>query len=534
MSKVIIIGAGAAGLSAAIELAQNGIASVIISEMPSERAQSVMAEGGINGALDTMKEGDSPRLHMEETLKAGRFLADPLAVKNLTEAAPKILAELDEMGMSLNKNADGTLALRSFGGQSRKRTAFASVDTGKQLMTALIAKSRRYEAEGLIERRTGLRFLKLIKDEEGVKGCITVNADTHKKETFVSSQLIMACGGLNGLFGNATGSVLNTGDVQAELFLEGVRFANLEFIQYHPTTVRLHGKNMLISEAARGEGGRLYVVKDGKPYYFMEEKYPELGNLMPRDVVSGEEYRLMKEGYQIYLNLRSIGGEVFRNRLSGISDKCRKFLSLDPEKEPIPVEPGIHYFMGGIYTDPSHRTNVKGLYAAGECACQYHGANRLGGNSLLGALFGGRQAAKSAMEDMGSLRLTESFKISETEEFHQCPEFQRRKIAEIMRESLGIERDGESLKAGIAGLDELIEKDEGQLYALAVFSKAVIESALLRKESRGAHVRSDYPTEEDSYKVTTIAEFAARNPVISYAKIQEAEHADQDNASEIS
>lgn len=286
MEEIIIIGAGAAGLCAAWELAKNHVHSVLVSDMPSERAQSNMAEGGINAAF--LSDTDSPELHAEETLRAGRYLADAQAVHDLAENAPNIIEQLFSAGMSFSLNSDGKPDVRAFGGQSVKRTFYVASNTGKQLMHTLIDQVRRYECTGLVRRMTGYLFLRLLRKEEQVCGCVFVHANTGKEITF-HGKVIVASGGLNGMFGNATGSVRNTGAVSASLFADGVAFANGEFIQYHPTTVPMHGKHLLITEAVRGESGRLFALQDGKPSYFMEEKYPELGNLMPRDVIAREE-----------------------------------------------------------------------------------------------------------------------------------------------------------------------------------------------------------------------------------------------------
>lgn len=236
-NKVIIIGAGAAGLSAALELAKNYISSIIISDMPSERAQSVMAEGGINAAMGT--HNDSPELHARETFAAGKDIADMNAIKNMTKAAPSIIQMLFEKGMFFTLNDSGVPDVRAFGGQSVKRTFYAASNTGKQLMYTLIDQTRRYEAEGLVERMTGWRFLRLIYRESQTYGCELINCITGERKTQYG-KVIIASGGLGGLFGNSTGSVRNTGTVTANLFASGVRFANGEFIQYHPTTARLH------------------------------------------------------------------------------------------------------------------------------------------------------------------------------------------------------------------------------------------------------------------------------------------------------
>lgn len=518
MKKIIIIGSGAAGLSAALELAENGVQSILVSDMPSQRAQSVMAEGGINAAVNN--ETDSPKLHAEETMKAGRYIADAKAVYQMTKAAPQIIENLFSKGMAFTLNDDKKPDVRAFGGQSVKRTFFAAANTGKQLMYVLTDQVRRYEAAGLVERMCGWIFLKLLYRDNQAFGCILLHPITMEKK-YIYGKIIIASGGLNGMFGNATGSVRNTGAVTANLFCSGVRFANGEFIQYHPTTVKSHGKNMLITEAVRGEGGRLYVLDNGKPVYFMEEKYPELGNLMPRDVVAREEWLQMELGRQVYLDMSHLDTAVCERKLEGVINDCIRFLNLDPRKEPIPVIPGIHYFMCGIWVDADHRASMKNLYAAGECACQYHGANRLGGNSLLGAIYGGSVAARSAMKD---------------KDIPECPDIddKNRKIKNnasgsyienlqymqnLLKNGLGIIRSEESLKNALTKLDGLIEKldneyddtaTEAENQALSdccLLGKAMLLCALERKESRGAHSRSDYPEEREEYQKQTVAEF---------------------------
>ncbi len=524
-SEVIVIGAGAAGLSAVLELARNQIPSILISQMPSERAQSVMAEGGINSALDTLGEGDSAEMHAEDTLKAGAYLADPAAVRAMTKAAPAMVEELFEQGLSLNVTSDGKIDLRSFGGQSAKRTAYADAGIGKQLMHTLTAQVRRFEKEGMVTRMTGWYFLDLLLKEGTVQGCRLFNRENREIRDVFSPAVIVAAGGMNGLFGNATGSMLNTGAVTAMLFAAGVPLANGEMIQYHPTTVRRPGKNMLITEAVRAEGGRLYILKDEKPYYFMEERFPEKGNLMPRDVISLEEWKLMREGHSVYLDMRGLGRSAYEDKLRGVVRDCRQFLNLDVRREPIPVEPGIHYFMGGIDVDAAHRTGLRGIYAAGECACMYHGANRLGGNSLLGSLFGGKTAAESAMRDLRknppestdqSVKKSPEELLEERQPVLHLPSEQK-KLQAAMRNALGIMRDEDSLRDGIrlveairkraeAGYDPEAFLDENYVWMHQCdLALGILYSALERKESRGAHRRAEYPYEDPEFKKTTLA-----------------------------
>lgn len=575
METVNIVGAGLAGLSAALTLAKQHQPCRLISVQASERAQSVLAEGGINGALNNMGEGDSILLHEEDTCLAGCQIADEEAVRGLTGHAPAIIQMLADLGVPFNRQ-DGKILQRSFGGQRKKRTAFAKSSTGKMIMHALIDEVRKYEVLGLIRRYPHHLFEDLVirevileqaqsrnpehlHQEQGsipeyprqVQGSISeyprqeqggelkekvccglLIRDVYTgEETRFTGPVLMACGGMNGLFpSRTTGTLINSGNAAAKLFARGVRFSNLEMIQYHPTTIAIAGKRLLISEAARGEGGRLFVRRAGDPWYFMEEKYPEFGNLMPRDVVSREMYFVTHESYcepQVYLDMRGISKEVFQKRLSDLRAELLHYGKPDPEREPIPVEQGIHYFMGGIDVDVFHQTNLRFLYAAGECCSQYHGANRLGGNSMLGALYGGQVSAETilkegessfqyAPEAVAFLRAHEESASRPTESAAKDdtsstdPEGSRyeeetpqitAKMASLLYESLGIIREEKSMRRALEGLSLLLqeegltETDRNRI----MLGEAILRSALFRKESRGAHFRSDFPDRDEAF-----------------------------------
>ena len=488
METVTIIGAGLAGLSAAIELAKQNIECNLISSQPSERAQSVLAEGGINGALDLMGQQDTPAEHFADTMSGGVFLADPGAVKGLTEQAPEILRWLRSIGVPFQMEK-GNMIQRSFGGQKKKRTAYAKSSTGKAVMTAMIDETRKYEAAGLVHRYDHHEFLALDIRDGVCLGALV--RDTWSGETWRFPGGVICCtGGFNGLFpGRTTGTTQNTGHAAAALFAQGVRMANLEFIQYHPTTVQIPGKRLLISEAARGEGGRLFTMKDGKKWYFMEDKYPEMGNLMPRDVISREMAGLPG---QVWLDLTGLSKGTWRDRLPDLRREIQHYLGLDPAREPVPVSPGIHFFMGGIWVDRNHRTSVKHLYAAGECACQYHGANRLGGNSLLGAIYGGRVAAATAMREAPAGGPVEEAAPRTAE-----PETE---IGEILFGALGVLREGRTMEQALETLQAMPATNR------VLLGRAMLCSALARQESRGAHTRLDYPDRDDArFQKTTIA-----------------------------
>ena len=564
METVNIVGAGLAGLSAALTLAKQHQPCRLISAQASERAQSVLAEGGINGALNNMGEGDSILLHEEDTCLAGCQIADEEAVRGLTGHAPFIIQMLAELGVPFNRQ-DGKILQRSFGGQRKKRTAFAKSSTGKMIMHALIDEVRKYEVLGLIRRYPHHLFEDLVIREvipeqaqsrnpehvQQVQSRISEHLEQVRRGEFkervccglcirdvytgeemhFTGPVLMACGGMNGLFpSRTTGTLINSGNVAAKLFAKGVRFSNLEMIQYHPTTIAIAGKRLLISEAARGEGGRLFVRRAGEPWYFMEEKYPEFGNLMPRDVVSREMYFVTHESDcepQVYLDMRGISKEIFQKRLSDLRAELLHYGKPDPEREPIPVEQGIHYFMGGIDVDVFHQTNLRFLYAAGECCSQYHGANRLGGNSMLGALYGGQVAAETilkegessfqyAPEAVAFLHAHEESASRPTEYAAKDdtsstdPEWSRyeeetpqitAKMASLLYESLGIIREEKSMRRALEGLSLLLqeegltETDRNRI----MLGEAILRSALFRKESRGAHFRIDFPDRDEAF-----------------------------------
>ena len=502
--SVNIVGAGISGLSAAIMLASSGIRCNLISSMPSERAQSVLAEGGINAAIDNMGEGDSPKEHFEDTMRGGCYLETESCVHALTDGAPDIVRELQRLGVPFTSE-NNKLVQRPFGGQKKRRTCFSKSSTGKMIMTALIDEVRKYEVKGLVIRYPD-HVLAGADIKDGSLVSITVKSRMTQEALTLYGPAVICCGGLNGFFdGNTTGTAINTGDCAAILFDAGVEFANLEFIQYHPTTVAIADKRMLISEAARGEGGRLYIERDGKPWYFMEEKYPEFGNLMPRDVVSREMFKVMNDpalGGTVYLDMRGISESCWKNKLSDLRDEIRSYLSEDPALTPVPVSPGIHFFMGGIRVDDGHRTNIKGLYAAGECASKYHGANRLGGNSMLAAAYGGKTAAKSVMTDK-CIREVPAPEISEVKTYDACTLLSHQ-VRDILLKGLGIIRNGDSIAAALKELKALYKDGMHDIDIKRLkLAEAMLMCADERKESRGAHVRSDYPQTLEAYKKTT-------------------------------
>ena len=536
--KVLIIGSGISGLCSAISLAERGVKSVLVSPFPSERSQSVLAAGGINAVLYDTE--DSIESHIEDTLKGGCNIAGSKAVRGLCEDAPDIIAWLEKIGTVFTRKENGNVARRAFGGQSHNRTCYCGSSTGKQIVSALVMEARRYESLGMIERRLWTDFHSALIKDGRCYGAILYNEATLELEAVMADAVIIATGGQNALFGKTTGSTQCDGYTAGRLFMQGVELKNLEFVQYHPTTIQTAQKNMLISEAARGEGGRLYYEENGKRVYFMEEKYGKKGNLMPRDIVSKCIY---ETGKPVFLDVTHLGRREILARIPEVYDLCMKYRGIDISKESIPVTPSVHFFMGGIAVKNNHETNITNLYAVGECAAIYHGANRLGGNSLLAAIHSGRIAARDISD-----QFTESFKEDgsyDTNAIISLPDFSdvikeenerlaalrssessfpvvyiRDMVSECMKENLGIERCEERLENGITDISfylsviDKIHYDNSEmtyfaysLKGILTLAKATLLCALNRKESRGAHIRSDYPDSSDEYGAATIISY---------------------------
>ncbi|HJV18131.1 MAG TPA: succinate dehydrogenase flavoprotein subunit, partial [Bacillales bacterium] len=409
--KVIVVGGGLAGLMATIKVAESGTQVELFSLVPVKRSHSVCAQGGINGAVNTKGEGDSPAIHLDDTVYGGDFLANQTPVKAMCDAAPGIIHLMDRMGVMFNRTPEGLLDFRRFGGTQHHRTAFAGATTGQQLLYALDEQVRRHEVAGLVTKYEGWEFLGAVLDDEGVcRGIVAQNLLTMEMKTFVGDAVIVATGGPGIIYGKSTNSVINTGSAASILYQQGAYYANGEFIQIHPTAIPGDDKLRLMSESARGEGGRVWTYKDGKPWYFLEEKYPAYGNLVPRDIATREIFHVcvdLKLGVngenQVYLDLSHKDPHELDVKLGGIIEIYEKFTGDDPHKVPMKIFPAVHYSMGGLWVDFDQMTNIPGLFAAGECDYSQHGANRLGANSLLSAIFGGMVAGPNALKYINGL-----------------------------------------------------------------------------------------------------------------------------------
>ncbi|RYE79130.1 MAG: succinate dehydrogenase flavoprotein subunit [Myxococcales bacterium] len=598
--RVIVVGGGLAGLMTVIKLCEAGIPVDLFSLVPVKRSHSVCAQGGINASINTKGEGDSPQVHLEETAYGGDFLANQPLVRGMAEAAPGIVYMLDRMGVPFNRTPEGLLDFRRFGGTLFHRTAFAGATTGQQLLYALDEQVRRFETqtvadefgvdipgERMVRKFEMWDFLSAVQDEAGVVvGIVAQDMKSMEIRAFKGEAVCLATGGPGIVFGRSTNSVICTGTAAAAVYQQGAIYANGEFIQVHPTAIPGADKLRLISESARGEGGRVWVPRNPKDarnpkeipekerMYFLEERFPGYGNLVPRDIASRELFKVCfhekmgvfnpKTGnneQEVYLDLTHKSEDFLRNKLAGILEIYEKFVGVDPYHNPMKVFPAVHYSMGGLWIDyepddrgsvkmgspRNHSTNLTGLYAAGEVDYQYHGANRLGANSLLSSIYGGMVAGPSIASYCGNLKRSTHDVSSSV--FEQAEKRERDRFSEILgrnqsapsgenvfqlHQVLGdtmlrdctIERNNGTLDnvIGVIGeLDDRVKKvrlDDTSMRAnqsgqflrhfenMLSLARVIATGARNRDESRGAHFKPDFPKRDDAnWQRTTLAQY---------------------------
>ncbi len=563
--KIIVVGGGLAGLAATIKIAEMGGHVDLFSIVPVKRSHSVCAQGGINAAKNLKGEGDSCWQHFDDTIYGGDFLANQPPVKAMCDAAPGIIDLLDRMGVPFNRTPEGLLDFRRFGGTLYNRTAFAGATTGQQLLYALDEQVRRYEAEGKVTKYEAWEFLSAVIDDQRVcHGICAMDLRSMAVQTFPSEAVIIATGGNGAIFGKSTNSVVCTGSAQSALYQQGAYYANGEFIQVHPTCIPGEDKLRLMSESARGEGGRVWVprqagdkrdpksIPEGERWYFLEEWYPKYGNLVPRDIATRAIHKVVYENHlgidgqpMVYLDLTHIDRKTLDRKLEGILEIYEKFVGDDPRDTPMKIFPGMHYTMGGLWVDFDQQTNVEGLYAAGECEYQYHGANRLGANSLMSCIYGGFVAGPNTVNYAHNViksgrHPTEHVFNSERKRQEEInarlmhndgkenPFLLWRELGDIMTKNCTVIRYNKNLQATDAKLVELIERyrhvnlsDRSmwantsfafarQLYNMLQLARVIVQGAAMRDESRGAHYKPDFPERDDAnWLKTTKAYFAA-------------------------
>jgi len=574
--RIIIVGGGLAGLMATIRVAEAGVPVDLFSIVPVKRSHSVCAQGGINAAKNQKGEGDTTWKHFDDTIYGGDFLANQTLVKRMCEAAPAIIDLLDRMGVTFNRTPEGLLDYRRFGGTLYHRTAFAGATTGQQLLYALDEQVRRHESEGAVKKFEGWTFLSAVLDDAGVcRGICAMDLRSMEVKTFPADAVIFCTGGIGAIFGKSTNSVVCTGSAQSALFQQGVDYANGEFIQVHPTAIPGEDKLRLMSESARGEGGRVWVPRnpaDARPgksipekerFYFLEEWYPKYGNLVPRDIATRAIHRIVyqeKLGLNgqaaVYLDVSHIPRDVLDRKLEGILEIYQKFLGVDPREEPMKVFPGMHYTMGGMWVNAEDQaTSVPGIFAAGECEYQYHGANRLGANSLVSCIFGGSIAGPAAVKYAKNLEKGAEAAptgIYEAERNHQeernralisqegteNPLVIWRELGEVMTEHVTVTRVNKDLEEAynkLLGLTARYGKvnvsDRSswsnqtlnfvrELGNMLVLARVITMGAYARNESRGAHYKPEFPERDDAkWLKTTRAKWADGEIHLTYEPV---------------
>ncbi len=542
---IIIIGAGLAGQSAALEvLERDEKADVsIVTKVHPVRSHSGAAQGGINAAL---RLDDSWHSHMYDTVKGSWFLSDQDAVCILCSEAKEVIARFDKYGALFNRNEDGTIAQRAFGGQSRNRTCYIADKTGHNLLHTLYEQAMKRDVKIYWES-----FVTAIIIEDGkFKGITAFDLLTGKFSFVRGKSLIIATGGAGRIYGQSSNALINTGDGTALAYRVGISIKDMEFFQIHPTGL-LNG--ILITEGARGEGGYL-INKDGER--FMQRYAPKFMELAPRDFVARSIHFEIREGRGInneyvYLDLRHLGEEKIKTRLPQIREIAIHFAGVDPVHEPIPIRPTVHYTMGGIDVNVKTKTVIPGIYSAGECSCvSVHGANRLGGNSLLETVVFGPIAGRQAYKFSKDNKLLDYSKASLQAEEKELNTLINRskgeKVADIRNEmertmvnSFGIFRNEKLMQEGLAKLVELKKRyknviidDKGNVYNLDLvralelgymldLAHVIAVGAIARKESRGAHYREDFPMMDNAnfLKHTMVTRDGDGNPQLSYKPV---------------
>jgi succinate dehydrogenase / fumarate reductase, flavoprotein subunit len=561
--RVLIVGGGLAGLAAAMKLAELDIDVDLMSLTPVKRSHSVCAQGGINSVNDQTRQlGDHEGLHFDDTVYGGDFLQHQPPVKEMCDWGPKIIDLMDRLGVPFNRTPEGFRDQRRFGGTLFKRTAFAGATTGQQLLYTLDEQVRRWEVAGKVKKYEFWDFLGPVLEDGVCRGAVAQDLVTMEIRAFPADAVVLATGGNGLIYGRSTMSMVCTGSAVSRAYQAGAKYGNGEFIQVHPTAVPGADKLRLMSESARGEGGRVWVprtpqdpreprsIPQNERYYFLEERYPKYGNLVPRDIATREIFDVcVNEGLSVesdrqcvYLDLTHIPRAELDRKLGGILSIYEKFQGVDPRDVPMKIFPAVHYSMGGLWVDyertakgglalgsPKNQiTNIPNLYALGECDYQYHGANRLGANSLLSCIFSGLIVApgiETLIKNQKGVAIERPSSLYEQavrkhrEDHDQLlrrpgggenPYLIHQELGDVMTKAATVVRRNDQLRTAYDKVLELHDRasrcslsDSGNwtnqnvVFAKALrdmipIALAILKGALQRDECRGAHFKPDF------------------------------------------
>jgi len=560
--KILVVGGGLAGLAATMRLAELGVHVDLVSLVPVKRSHSVCAQGGINSVNTlTRQQGDTEWKHFDDTVYGGDFLQHQPPVKEMADWGPRIVDLMDRLGVPFNRTPEGFRDQRRFGGTLFKRTSFAGATTGQQLLYALDEQVRRREVEGLVKKYEFWDFLAPVLDDDGhCRGAVCQDLVTMEIRAFPADAVVLATGGNGLIYGRSTMSMVCTGSAVSRAYQAGAWYGNGEFIQVHPTAIPGADKLRLMSESARGEGGRVWVprkpqdprdpreIPEAERCYFLEERYPKYGNLVPRDIATREIFDICtneglsveKDRLCVYLDLTHIPRETLDRKLGGILEIYEKFQGVDPRAVPMKIFPAVHYSMGGLWVDyersstggmvegspRNQQTSIPGMYAIGECDYQYHGANRLGANSLLSCIFSGLFVAPSLVAARGAAAgsgdPTKFFdaEVRRQDERHrhllgrtagnENPYDLHQQLGNLMTRVATVVRRNEQLVEAYDEVCSMAErwhrcavsdtgnwtnqnvvftKSLGDMFPVA---KLILKGALLRDECRGAHFKPQF------------------------------------------
>ena len=555
--KVIIVGGGVAGLMTALKVAERGLSVDLFSLVEIRRSASVCIQEGISAAKNTAGDGDHPDIHFEDTIRAGDFLADQPPVRDMCRAAPKILDLLDRMGVPFIRTAEGHLKFFRSEATTHRRTASAGTTTGQHVLYALAQQLSRYAGEEPVKIYESWEFLSLIKHEDGrTIGIAAIHIPDMSISSFRADAVVMATGDSSALLGGSTASELETGAAASRCYQQGALFANGEFIQFHPAALLGGDKRRIVPDMARAEGAYFWAEGGEGQVRFLEEKFPAYGNLVPRDIASREIVKICGNGESggkgtraVNLDLTSIPAATLSAEMGSFLRDQRNFQGDDPRSSPLKVFPAAHCSTGGLWVDAHHQTNMAGLFAVGDVACQYHGANLLGANRLLACLHGAMVCAARVIESVQGLNasaedldpslyaaeqtrrgeaLEKLYKLTGPENLDNLWD----ELGELMTENMGVVRTDEKLRQADGKLLELADRwkkigldDGGRIYNTRVLragrlrdmielARVMTLGALRRGESRGTHFKPESPGRDDeNWLKTTRASASAGGPV---------------------
>lgn len=549
--KVVVVGGGVAGLMACLYALEQGAVVELVTETPARRSHDVTFQDGIAGVIYPSTQGDSIEQHLMDTVLGGDFLAHQAPVRDMCTAAPSLIRLCDRLGVPFNRTAEGKIRQLRTGGSAYGRTAYCDAATGQQILYALDAQVRHFEFQGRLARFENMMFCSLVLDEDGVcRGIVAADTNSQEFKFYTADAVILCTGGYAGLYGRTTAPWCSGADL-AQVYLQGAGMANPEFVQFHPITVACPDKMRPIGEIARAVGARLWVRRNERNWDFLNQGYPGQGSNLPYDIVARE---VVQQGDEVNLDFLHIDEDAVDEHVSRLIDLCHKCVGIDPKRSSMAVIPSAHFTMGGLWVDGAHMTTIKGLFAAGECDYQYHGANALGSNVLLSALYGGRVAGREAAvyaANTGRRSGELPTSIFEREQDRQEAEFKDyldrsegenprnigRDLANIMDEEVGVERNNGGLDAAEGKIDELAERfvaccpsdrsswaNGEAIYTWRLkrqldLARVVVKAARARDESRGAHFKSSHARRDDKkWAVVTRVKRAESGPKFDYSE----------------